>query len=617
MSSAEEYLYDLHETQFVLFEHLRVQRLFEFPAYSSFEIGDVEMLLNEGLRFCQKVLSAVNSEGDREGCRWEDGRVFMPKAFHSAYKQQCAAGWMAISTEVEHGGQGMPFAIGAALGEMFVGANCSLSMVAGLTRAAADLVISHGSAEMKRRYVKPMVEGRWGGTMCLTEAQCGTALGEIKTTATKRDGKYFLKGQKIFISGGEHDLVDNIVHLVLARVEGAPAGTKGLSLFVVPKHRVDDAGRMGEFNDVVCSGIEKKLGIHASPTCQLVFGDADQCEGELIGAEEEGIKIMFDMMNGARIGVGLQGVALGGWAYQSALGYARERKQGPDMKNFRDPTAPSVPIAQHPDVRRMLATMKAYVEGGRALLLHAAMCLDIATHGADAAERDHMNGRIELLTPICKAWCSDTGFEVATLALQTYGGHGYLKDYPVEQLLRDAKIASIYEGTNGVQAMDLLGRKVGRQGGALFMQLVADINQFVAANKDNATLGPALTALERHTQKLQEITMNFAVQQMSGDMEYPLLSATPYLRLMGNIAVGWLLLEQAVVADRALAKLYAETGAGDDAARAKLCDEQPDAQFYDNKVKTAQFFASNLLSQNDHLATAIQSTDRSPLDMHF
>jgi alkylation response protein AidB-like acyl-CoA dehydrogenase len=601
----------------VLFEHLRVQRLFELPPFSGFEVGDVEMLLSEGLRFTQKVLSPTNAIGDQEGCRWEDGKVYSPKVFHDAYRQQSAAGWMAISTDPEFGGQGLPFTVGAAIGEMFVGANCSLSMVAGLTRAAASLLIEHGTPEIKRRYAAKLVSGQWGGTMCLTEPHCGTALGDIKTMAYKRDGKYYLKGQKIFITGGETDLTENIVHLVLARVEGAPAGTKGLSLFVVPKYRVDESGNMGEPNDVYCAGIEKKLGIHASPTCQLMFGDNDNCIGELIGAEEQGLKIMFDMMNSARIGVGLQGVALGGWAYLAALHYARERVQGPEMKNFKDPHAPSVPIVRHPDVRRMLTTMKAYVEGGRALLLHTAMCLDLVAHSPDQAEREHLNGRVELLTPICKAWCSDTGFEVATLALQTFGGHGYLEDYPVEQLLRDVKIASIYEGTNGVQALDLLGRKVGRQGGALFMQLIADIAKFVETNLKNETLASALKSLAEQNQRLQEITMNFAMQQMQGDMEYPLLSATPYLRIFGNVVVGWLLLEQAVVADRALAELYEETGAKTPEARAELTRKQGDAQFYDNKIKTARFYASNMLSQNAHLAAAIQSADRSALEMHL
>lgn len=612
-----EYLYDLRDGRFVLFEHLRVQRLFELERFKELSIADVEMILAEGLRFAQKVLSPANAAGDEEGCRWENGRVFVPQAYRAAYRQQCEAGWLAMSSSPEFGGQGLPFAIGATLGEMFIGANPSLSMLSGLTRAAGELLATHGTAEMKQKFVRNMISGRWGGTMCLTEPQAGTALGDITTTASKREGKYFVRGTKIFISGGEHDLVENIVHLVLARCEGGSPGTKGLSLFVIPKYRVGADGQIGEFNDVHCAGIEHKMGIHGSPTCQLVFGENDRCQAELIGAEEEGIKIMFDMMNSARVGVGLQGVAMGAWAYQLALHYARTRIQSPEMKNIRDPAAKSVPIVKHPDVRRMLTTMKAYIEGGRALLLHTAFCLDLNEHSPDAEERERLLARAELLTPICKAWCSDVGFEVATIALQTYGGHGYLHDYPVEQIVRDVKIASIYEGTNGVQALDLLGRKVGRKGGAMFMALMGDVQKFVDAHRDHPAIGPQVARFATYKQQLESTTMNFAMQQMSGDMDYPLLSATPYLRMFGNVAVAWLLLEQAEIAHAALERITGERGAGTPEDRAALLAENADARYYDNKVKTAQFFVTNLLSQNEHLASAIASTDRSPLEMHF
>lgn len=614
---SEEYLCDLRDITFCLFEHLGAERLFALPRFAEFNRGDVEMILSEGLRFAQRVLSPTNRIGDEEKCRWEDGRVLMPQAFHAAYRQQSEAGWMAISTDPAWGGQGLPFAIGAALGEMFIGANCSFSMTIGLSRAAADMILEHGTDEQKRRYVPNLLNGRWGGTMCLTEPHAGTAVGDAKTTAYRRDGKYYIRGQKIFITGGEHDLVENVVHLVLARCEGAPPGTKGLSLFIVPKYRVDEQGALGGSNDVVCAGIEKKLGIHGSPTCQMMFGDNDDCVGELLGQEEEGIQRMFVMMNGARVGVGLQGVALGAWAYLAALEYARERRQGPEMKDIKDPTAPAVPIVRHPDVRRMLATMKAYVEGGRALLLHTAMCLDLADHSADAAERERVLNRAELLTPICKAWCTDTGFEVATLALQTYGGHGYLRDYPVEQILRDVKIASIYEGTNGIQALDLLGRKVGRKGGAMFIALMGDLGAFLEAHASHPELAPAMAALTHAKRKLEEVTMNFGMAQMSGDIGYPLLWATPYLRMFGNVVVGWLLAEQAVVAAAALEELYRGAGATSAEARAALTDEPGDAQFYDNKVKTARFFASHLLSQNDGIAAGIESGDRSGLELHF
>ncbi len=613
----ERYLADLRDLKFVLFEHLKIDRLFELERFADFDRHDIEMLLAEGARFARQVLAPANEAGDREGCRFENGRVYVPRAFHNVHSQQRDAGWLAMSTEREYGGQGLPFVVGAALGEMFIGANCSLAMLAGLTRAAATMIIRHGTEVVKRQYLPNLIAGRWQGTMCLTEPHAGTAVGSINTLATKRDGQYYIRGQKIFISGGDHDLVDNVIHLVLARCEGAPPGTKGLSLFVIPKHRVDTSGKLREFNDVTCVGIEEKLGIHGSPTCAMSFGDNGRCLGELVGEEQQGIELMFEMMNAARVGVGLQGVAMGSAAYLAALAYARERIQGCELKNIRDPNAPLVPITRHPDVRRMLATMKAYVEGGRALLLHAAMCLDLVEHSPDASLRQRLADRVELLTPICKAWCSDTGFEAAVLALQTLGGHGYLKDYPIEQLVRDVKIASIYEGTNGIQAIDLLARKVGRKQGTLFVAFLADIEATLTRHAAHPELATSVALLARRKRQLEQTAMNFAMQQMSGDIDYPLLSATPFLRMFGNVVVGWLLVEQGAVAHEALEELYRNAKANTPEARAAWCAEHTEGQFYGNKVKTARFFCSMLLAENDGLAAAIESGDRSALEMHF
>ncbi|MBX7165246.1 MAG: acyl-CoA dehydrogenase [Pirellulales bacterium] len=614
---SHEFLFDLRDLQFVLFEHLHAERLFEFEAFREFTRAEVDHTLQEARKFAAKVLAPCNAAGDREGCRWEDGRVYVPQAFHAVYRQLQESGWMAVSTPPEFGGAGLPFCVGAAIGEMFIAANCSLSMIAGLTRTAASLLIEYGDDDMKRRYVPPLVDGRWQGTMCLTEPHAGSAVGALTTSATKRDGKYFLRGQKIFISGGEHDLVENVIHLVLARVEGAPPGIKGVSLFLVPKLRVDAEGRSGESNDVTCVGIEEKLGIHASPTCAMSFGENDNCQAWLIGEENRGIEYMFHMMNAARVGVGLQGVAMGSWAYLAALDYARQRVQGVDMRNIRDPNAPYVLITEHPDVRRMLATMKAYVEGGRALLLHTAFCLDLVENSPDEALRQKMLNRAELLTPICKAYCSDTGFEVATLAVQTLGGHGYLKDYPIEQLLRDVKIASIYEGTNGIQALDLLGRKVGRHNGALFLELMSDLDAFLSEAQQLPVFGPSVATLRQAKQQLENVTMNFAMMQMSGDLLYPLLVATLYLRMFGNVITAWILLEQGLVAQRALERLWAAADVNGDEARAAFCRGDDEGRFYDNKVKTARFFIGQLLPQNDGLAAVIGGGDRSALEMHF
>jgi alkylation response protein AidB-like acyl-CoA dehydrogenase len=501
---------------------------------------------------------------------------------------------------------------------MFVGANCSLSMTIGLSRAAAELLIEYGSQEIKDAYVRPMMDGTFSGTMCLTEAHAGTAVGDLHTVAEKRDGTYYVKGQKIFITGGDQDMSTNVIHLVLARCEGAPRGTKGLSLFLAPKFRLDENNQPGEPNDVLCTGIEEKLGIHGSPTCAMSFGDNGDCQGLLIGEEGQGIQIMFHMMNSARIGVGLQSLALGAYAYLSALEYARERVQGVEAENMRDVDAPRVAIVRHPDVKRMLATMKAYVEGGRALLLHSAMCLDLKDATQDASEREHCSNRVELLTPICKAYCSDTAYEVVTMALQTYGGHGYLKDYPIEQLLRDVKIASIYEGTNGVQAMDLLGRKVGRKQGAAFIEFMGDLDAFVNKNAENGAAGPLVEKFKKYKEQLQQVTMNFGMMQMTGDIEYPLLSATPYLRMFGNVVLAWLLIEQAGVAHDALSKTMADSGIspGSDEEQ-KLVHSDAEAAFYWNKIQTARFFVSNLLPQNDAIMSAIESADRSALETVF
>lgn len=612
---SDEYLFDSRDARFALFEHLKVQRLFELPQFADFTPSDVDMMLTEGLKFAKTVMGPINRIGDTKGCRWEDGKVYAPAEFKDAYKKMYEAGWMSVASDAEYGGQGLPSVVGACIGEMFVGANCSLAMISGLTRGAALLLRTCASKEMYDKYLPKLIDGTWQGTMCLTEPHAGSAVGALTTSAKREGDHYKIRGNKIFISGGEHDMVENVIHLVLARVEGAVPGIKGVSLFLVPKYLVNEDGTNGEFNDVHCVGIEHKMGINGSPTCAMSYGENDNCIGWIIGEEGEGIKHMFRMMNDARIGVGLQGTAMGGWAYLAALQYAQERKQGVEMKNLRDPNAPQVVITKHPDVRRMLATMKAYSEGGRALLLYASMGVDLSEFSPDEAERLKAYNRVELLTPIVKAWCSDTGFEASSMAIQTFGGHGYLRDYPVEQLARDSRIAAIYEGTNGIQAIDLLGRKVARDQGAHFIDLMTEVGKFVATNKDHATLKSALAAFQNRKEQLEQTTMKFGMMQMSGDMAYPLLSATHYLRMFGNVVVAWLLLEQAVIAQEQLDKIIGQSGVTN-VDEAVLADND-EARFYYNKVKTAQFFVGGILSQNDGLLAIIESEDRSALEMAF
>ena len=405
-----------------------------------------------------------------------------------------------------------------------------------------------------------MYTGEWTGTMCLTEPQAGSDVGALRTKAARRpDGSYSISGNKIFISAGDHDLTENIIHMVLARIEGAPAGTKGISIFVVPKKRIEN----GEFvdNDVITSAIEKKLGIHASATCALNFGEKDNCIGYLLGQENQGMRIMFDMMNEARLAVGFQGLAQASAAYMHALRYAKERYQGPEISSMKDPTAPKVPIIDHPDVRRMLMWMKSVTEGIRALLYYAGYCEDRIHTAKTEEESAKYQGFLDILIPVCKAWSSDMGFRVTELAIQIYGGYGYCREYPVEQFMRDAKIASIYEGTNGIQALDLVGRKLGYHQGALFNGIVKETGDLIKTAEKNYRLKDIVEPFDAARRQLIEVTRYFGLKSITEDFMTPILYATPYLELFGDVAVGFMLLWQAVIADRRLEELYSDAKA--------------------------------------------------------
>ncbi|RMD99943.1 MAG: acyl-CoA dehydrogenase, partial [Deltaproteobacteria bacterium] len=415
---------------------------------------------------------------------------------------------------------------------------------------------------------------------------------------------YKIKGTKIFISCGEHDMTENIVHLVLARTPGAPPGTKGISLFLVPKYRVNADGTLGEPNDVFCSGIEEKMGIHGSATCTLNFGDNDQCYGYLIGKEEHGIAYMFQLMNEARLSVGIQGLSIGGVAYRYALKYAKERIQGVSVEQWKDPEAPRVAIIEHPDVRRMLMTMKAYIDGMRALLFKVGYWADLAHYSEDDAERETCQDLVDLLTPVCKAYATDWGYEVTTLAIQVHGGYGYIREYGVEQCARDLKIGSIYEGTNGIQALDLLGRKLSLKGGMLFMRYVQLLNTFVEENeqKVDEEIRPIMETFVQAKDALAGVTMFLGELGMKNEWKYPTLCATPYLNLFGDVTLGYLLLEQALVAKERLA----------DSSLSKA-----ERTFYDNKIKTAKFFTHQIMPRVHSWISAIQSKDQSALEVDF
>lgn len=440
-------LADERDLKFVLYEQLHIEELCKYPQYAEFSQEVFDMVLDQAEKLAEKEMYPTNKIGDRQGCRFADGRVQVPEAFHKVYQLYCEGGWIAISDPPEVGGQGLPFVVANAALDFFSAANWALMMYPGLTHGAARLLQKYGTSELQEIYMYKMFSGEWGGTMCLTEPSAGSDVGNLRTRAVRRpDGAFNLQGQKIFISSGMHDLTANIVHMVLARIDGAPKGTRGISIFLVPRLRVDESGNLVE-NDVACSGIEHKMGIHGSATCSLNFGENNRCIGYLMGEENKGMRIMFDMMNEARLFVGMQGLGHAGTAYLHALQYAKERLQGAPVEKMKDADAPRVPIIDHPDVRRMLMFMKSSTEAMRAMLHLTAYCIDRERVAETDEDRERFQGYVDLLIPICKSVGSDLGFRVCETAVQIYGGYGYISEYPVEQFLRDCKIASLYEGT--------------------------------------------------------------------------------------------------------------------------------------------------------------------------
>jgi alkylation response protein AidB-like acyl-CoA dehydrogenase len=598
------YRNDLRELSFLLLEQFKLAELTGQPPYQAWGPEEASSILRETYRFCREVLGPLNASADRTGCRLEKGQVRTPAGFPDAWKQLYENGFKSLGVSPEHGGQGAPVMLTVLVEEMLSGANPAFAMYPGLAFGAAELIRECATAEQVKRYVGRMFNGTWGGTMCLTEPHAGTDVGAANSTATRQpDGSYKLKGTKIYISGGDHDLAENIIHLVLARVEGAPPGTKGLSLFIVPRNRVQADGTLGENNDVQVASIEHKMGINGSATCVLNFGEADGCVGELVGgAENAGMAQMFKMMNGARIAVGIQGLAAASSAYLNALEYAKDRKQGPHYSKWKDPTVPRVPILDHPDVRRMLLDMKAHVEGTRALVMKLAHHVDFsrALRGKDDEQASYHHGQVELLTPLVKAFASDEGFRVCATALQVYGGAGYLKDHPVEQSVRDVKITSVYEGTNHVQAMDLVGRKLGQAGGQYFQAFLADVGAFVEANRSHPVVGKAVATLAAGQEHLMSAAMGLFGWSQSGQLGLIGLNANRFLEMMARLAVGWLLLDGAVLAD---------------AAQGKLAEGDADRAFYEGKKQAALWFARNELPKVEAEAKLLLEQDASALDI--
>lgn len=603
-------LVDERDHRFVLFEMLKVQELCKTEKYKEHSEQLFDILLETAYKMGQNDIWPTYQEGDKlGGAQMIDGKVILPECFRAPYEKFKRDGWLTLDMPFEFEGQQMPHSVSLAAMEVFTAANPAFTFLAYCGPVAGKLIQNFGTDRQRKLYMEPLYSGIWGGTMCLTEPDAGSDVGSLTTTAIPMDdGRYKIRGSKIFITNGDHNMNENIVHPVLARIEGDPAGTKGISIFIVPKNAVNEDGSMGDSNDVQTVSVEHKLGIKSSPTCQLNFGDDDNCIGELLGEKQAGLKIMFQMMNEARIAVGLQGVAQGSASYLHALKYAKERIQGVSMEKFKDPKARKVEIINHPDVRRMLLGMKSTVEGMRALLYYAAYCLD-KTATTEEKESKRWAERLELLTPIVKAYCSDNGFRVCETGIQILGGYGYCQEFPMEQFLRDAKIGSIYEGTNGIQSIDLLARKLGLKGGQVLMAFLAEIGELASKHMEG-TLSEEAKILDKTREIFAEIAMHLMMAFQSGKLAHTLLNATAVLDLMGDLTLGWLLLWQAGLAEEKLVEI-APNLTGKDLADA--CENSEDVAFYTGKIAAAKFFINRVLTMAPGKAEVIKNQDTAAL----
>ncbi len=564
----------LREYKFLLNDVLDIGRYSNLPTFADAPLDLIESVLEEGGKFCEGVLAPLNKAGDEHGCtRHADGSVTTPPGFKDAYDQLVAAGWPALSSDPVYGGQGLPHIVALAWNEMVSSANMAFGMYPGLSHGAYEAIHHHGSDELKQKYLPKLVTGEWTGTMNLTEPHCGTDLGMLRTKAIPQsDGTYRISGQKIFISAGEHDLASNIIHLVLARIEGAPMGTKGISLFVVPKFLVNENGSLGARNGVVCGKIEEKMGIHGNATCVLNYDDA---VGYLCGIENKGLAAMFTMMNVARLGVGLQGLSQSEVAYQNAVIYAKDRLQGRSITGAKNPNGPADPIIVHPDIRRMLMDARAFNEGARAFAFWTAIQGDLLLVSPDDEVRQKADDYMGLMTPVLKSYLTDKGYANATNCQQVYGGHGYIEEWGMSQFVRDARITQIYEGANGIQALDLVGRKLGANAGRAIFAFFKEMDEFIEANDGDADLAPFVEGLRTTKAQMQDGAM-WLMQNGMSNFDNAGAASHDFLNLFGITALTYMWALQA----KAALAAKKNGGASD--------------PYYDTKLATGRYFLARM-----------------------
>jgi len=605
---------DRRDIDFVLYEQLGIEDLLGKEKYKPLNRRVFDMIIAEARYFGIKELLPTYVEGDREGVQFEKGQVKVPACFHRAYKLFVEGEWLAMSEDPEVGGQGLPRVVKCAAYEYVFGANYALTVTATLGHGTGKMIELFGTSEQKKLFLAKVYSGVWGGTIMMTEPGAGSDVSEVTTSAVKNpDGTYRITGTKIFTSYGDNDLTENIIHPVLARIEGAPAGIRGISVFLVPKIWVNEDGSLGAPNDIVCTGVETKMGIHGSPTCSMTLGGKGLCRGLLLGEENKGLQVMFHMMNEARLDVGAQGFSHGSTAYLHALSYARERLQGYDLEKGKDPDAKQVPLICHPDIRRMLIIMKAYVDGMRSLIYYVGNCFDLQDCAETSSQKERWRGLIDLLIPVVKAYCSERGLFICDQAIQIYGGYGYTREYPVEQLMRDCKIATIWEGTNGIQAMDLLGRKLGINKGRAFKDFMQEIQNSIDNARIIEEIEPLADPVQKAVARMAEAVDCLREKIMPRHVKTAFAYAHPLLEIVGDVSMAWMHLWRASVA---LPKLEKLTGSSAWEIIQEKTAHNKEAAFYDGVLKTAAYFIHAMLPVTMGKIDAVLAADSSVVEMH-